>query len=107
MPLLDISPKKEDFCAMDIPIAPTLETKKEDSTDEHEIFSFETPQGSSSLLESLEFMSLSTMCFYEDDNHLSVLVLKLFRRMVVDAFVYHKYYKSCGCTMALTLQLER
>jgi hypothetical protein len=27
--------------------------------------------------------------------------------MVVDAFVYHKYCKSRGCTMALTLQLEQ
>jgi hypothetical protein len=33
----------ERFCAMDMPIAPTLETKEKDSTIEHESFSFETP----------------------------------------------------------------
>jgi hypothetical protein len=50
---------------------------------------------------------LSTTCSYEDHNHSSILVYKLFRRMVVDAFVYHKYYKSHGCIVVLTLQLEQ
>ena len=50
---------------------------------------------------------LSTTCFYEDPNHLLILVFKLFKRMVVDAFVYHKYYKSHSCTKVLTLQLEQ
>ena len=49
----------------------------------------------------------SPTCPYEDHNHLSILVLKLFKRMVVDAFIYHKYYKSRSCIVALTLQLER
>jgi hypothetical protein len=38
-------------------------------------------------------IKLNTTCNYEDPNHLSILVLKLFKRMVVDAFVYHKYCK--------------
>ena len=46
---------------------------------------------------------LSTMCNYEDSNHLLIFVSKLFKRMVVDAFVYHKYYKSRSSTMVLTL----
>ena len=50
---------------------------------------------------------LSAICFHEDHNHLLILVSKLFKRMVVDAFVYHKYYKSHSCTVVLTLQLER
>ena len=50
---------------------------------------------------------LSTPCPYEDPNHLLILVLKLFRRIVVDAYVYHKYCKSRGCVVVLTLQLER
>ena len=49
---------------------------------------------------------LSTACNYEDPNHLSILVSKLFKRMVVDAFVYHKYCKSHSCIVILTLQLE-
>jgi hypothetical protein len=44
--------------------------------------------------------------FYEDHNHLLVLVYKLFRRMVVDVYVYYKYCKSRSSIMALTLQLE-
>jgi hypothetical protein len=38
----------------------TLETKRKDSTNEHENFSFETPHVSCSLLESPEFVLLST-----------------------------------------------
>ena len=94
---------------MDIPVAPTLESKRKDSTYEHESFIFETPFDSCSccsLLESLEFVLLKTTCSYEYPNHFLVLLSKLFRRMVVVAFVYHKYCKSYSCTVALTLQLE-
>jgi hypothetical protein len=49
---------------------------------------------------------LSTVCNYEDPNHLSILVSKPFKRMVVDAFVYHKYCKSHSSTVVLILQLE-
>jgi hypothetical protein len=51
-------------------------------------------------------MLLSAPCPYEDSNYLLILISKLFRRMVVNVFVYHKYYRSCSCNMALTLQLE-
>ena len=43
---------------------------------------------------------------YEDPNLLLILVHKLFRRMVVDTFVYYKYCKSRGYAVKLTLQLE-
>jgi hypothetical protein len=46
---------------------------------------------------------LSATCFYKDHNHLLVLVYKLFRRMVVDAYVYHKYCRSRRYTVLLTL----
>jgi hypothetical protein len=36
-----------------------------------------------------------------------ILISKLFKRMVVDALIYHKYCKSRSCIMALTLQLEQ
>ena len=100
-----IQPNKN-FYAMDIPSASTLETSEMNSTDKHESFSFETPPDSCSLLESPEFILLKTTCFHEDHNRISILVCKLFKRMVVDAFVYHKYYKSHGCTVKPTLQLE-
>ena len=91
---------------MDMLKAPTLETKKKDSTIEHESFSFETPHVSCSHLESLEIIVLSDACYYEEDNHPSLLISKLSRRMVVDAFIYHKYCKSRRGTVVLTLQLE-
>ena len=85
---------------MDLSKAPTLDTE------EHESFSFETPHVSCSCLESPEFVVLSAACCYEEDNHPSLLVSKLFKRMVVDAFVYHKFCKSRSSTVVLTLQLE-
>ena len=84
----------------------TLELEMNDSTNEHEISSFEFPHVSCSLLASLEMITLSTVCFHEDHNHISLFVYKLFRRMVVDAYVYHKYCRSRGCIVVLTLQLE-
>ena len=39
---------------------------------------------------------------YEDPNLLLILVHKLFRRMVVDDFVYYKYCKSHGYAVKLT-----
>jgi hypothetical protein len=91
---------------MDPPDTSTLEDEKKTSTNEHENFSFEFPQDSCSHKESPESILPSTMCSHQGHNHLSVLSSKTFRRMVVDAFVYHKNCKFRGCTMALTLQLE-
>ena len=92
--------------ATDISKTPTLETEENDSTIEHESFSSETPHVSCSRLESPEFIVLSAACCYEEDNHPSLLVSKLFRRMAVDVFVYHKHCKFHSSTVVLTLQLE-
>jgi hypothetical protein len=46
---------------------------------------------------------LSGTCSYEDSNHLLILISKLFRRIVMDAYVYQKYCKSRSCIVALTL----
>jgi hypothetical protein len=72
---------------------------------EHGSFILETPQKPCSSNTSPESATLSVVCLYKDHNHLLVLSSKTFRRIVVDAFVYHKHCKFCGCTMALTLQL--
>ena len=93
----DILLTKENSYAMDLSKAPTLETE------EHESFSFETPHVSCSHLESLEFVVLSAACRYEEDNHPSLLISKLFRRMVVDVFVCHKFCKSHSSIVVLTL----
>ena len=78
--------ENKNFCAMDISKA-TLGIKK-DPIIEHESFSFVTPQVSCSLLKFPELISPSSTCYHEDHNHVSILVSKLFRRMVVDAYVY-------------------
>ena len=83
--LHDMSLEKEKRCAMGNLEAPILELKKKNSSNKHEGFSFETPRVSCSLLESPELITHSATHFYEDHNHLLVLVYKLFRRMVVDA----------------------
>jgi len=84
----------------------TLGIKKKEPIVEHERFSFETPQVSYSLSEAPELILFSNKCSHQDHNLLLILVLKLFKRMVVDAFVYHKDCKSHSSTMVLTLQLE-
>jgi len=102
----DITLEKENLLAMDKLETSTVELEMNDSTNEHESSSFEFPCVSCSLLASLELITLSTPCPYDDRNHLLILVSKLFRRMVVDAYVYHKHCKSHSSTMVLTLQLE-
>jgi len=94
----------ENFCAMDISKS-NLGIKR-DPIVEHESFSFVTRQVSCSLLKFPKLISLSSACYHEDHNHVSILVSKLFRRMVVDAYVYQKYCISYGCIVVLTLKLE-
>jgi hypothetical protein len=103
----DASFQKGHLCDLDIPKASTLEPNKKDSANEHEDISFKLTQKSCSLKESPESVSLSTMCSCKDHNHLSPLSRKMFRRLVVDAFVYHKHCKFYECTVVLTMQLER
>jgi len=68
----------ENSYAMDILETPTLESKRRDSINEHESFTFETPRISCSPSESTEFIVLNVACCYEEDNHPSLLVSKLF-----------------------------
>ena len=94
--------EEENFCAMDLP--QTLESKIEKSTNKHETFEF--PQDSCPNKDSPEFISLRATCSHQDSNHLLNFPSKMYRRMVIDAFVYHKHSRFRGSTMALTLQLE-
>ena len=56
-------------------------------------------------LESKNFCAMdilfSPTCPYEDHNH--PFIFKLFKRMVDDAYVYHKYCKSHSGIVVLTL----
>ena len=85
--------------------APTLESKEKDSLDEHGSFTLEIPQEPCSFNASLESGMLSALRTHEKSNHSKVFSCKIFRRVVVDAFVYRKHCKFHGCTVALTLLL--
>jgi hypothetical protein len=69
----------------------TLESKGKDSIDEHGSLVLDTPYEPCLLLASPESAMLSALSTHEDDNRLMVLSSKQFRRMVVDAYVYHKH----------------
>ena len=94
--------KRRTFCTMDLP--QTLESKTEESTNKHETFEF--PLDSCPNKDSPEFTSLRGTCSHQISNHLLNFPSKMYRRVVVDAFVYHKHSKFRGSTMALILQLK-
>ena len=86
--------------------APTLESIKKDFVDEHGSFILGILQESCSFNASPESGMLCAPSTHEECNHLMVLYCKTFRRLVVDAYVYHKHCKFCGCSMTLMLQLK-
>ena len=90
----------ENQWAMEFCEAPTLESTEKDSTDEHGTIIFEIP---CSFNASPESGILSASRTHEKSNHSKVFSCKIFRRVVVDAFVYRKHCKFRGCTVALTL----
>ena len=82
---------------------PTLESKGKDSTDEHGSFTLEIPQKPCSSNAIPKSGTLSAPYTHENYNHLKVLFCKIFRRLVVDVYVYRKHCRFRGCTVALTL----
>jgi hypothetical protein len=83
----------------------SLECEEKDSIDELGSFILETPPPCS-FSTPPESAACWTMNAFASCNLLKTLSSKTFRRMVVDAFVYHKHCKFRGCTIALTLQLK-
>jgi hypothetical protein len=102
----DVSLEMEKSLAMEIYKERTLESKGKDSIDEHDSFILDMPHKPCSHQASLESVMLGALGTHEDYNHLLVLYCKKFRRMVVDAYVYHKHCRFRVCTVALTLQLK-
>ena len=82
-----------------------LEFEENNSIDEHGSFIVETSPPCS-FSTPPESGTRSTMNAFAGCNLLKSLTSKMFGRMVVDAFVYHKHCKFCGCTIALTQQLK-
>jgi hypothetical protein len=95
----------EKLWAIEICEAVTLESKGKDSTDEHGSFTLDIPPKPCSHHASPESAMLGALGTHEGYNRLMVLSCKKFRRMVVDAYVYHKHCRFRVCTVALTLQL--
>ena len=93
----------ENKWAMEFREAPTLKSNEKDSPNEHGNFTLEMRQKPCSFTVTPESCTLGASCTNEDYNHLIVLFCKIFRRLVVDVFVYRKHCRFCGCTMALTL----
>jgi hypothetical protein len=82
------------FPPVDIHEEITLEPKKEDDIDEHGSYLMNTSLIPRSHEKSLESTGLSNNATHEVFNPLILLVHKDFERVVVDAYVYHKYCKS-------------
>jgi hypothetical protein len=102
----DASLEMKKSWAMKIYDALTLEFKGKDSTDEHGSFTLDIPPKPCSHHASPESAMLGALGMHEVYNRLMVLSCKKFRRMIVDAYVYHKHCRFRVCTMALTLQLK-
>ena len=72
-------------------------------TNEHGSSAFDILQKPCSFNATPESSIFSAPCTHEDYNQLKVLFCKIFRRLVVDIYVYRKYCRFRGCTVALTL----
>ena len=100
----DESLEMENSWAMEIYEALTLESEGKDSVDKHGSFTLDIPQEPCLHHASPESAMLSARSTHEDYNYLMVLFCMTFRRLVVDAYVYHKHCRFCVCTVALILQ---
>ena len=91
----------ENHWAMESSEALPLECEEKGSINEHDIFILESPPPCSISTPP----ELATCCTTNAFVRCNLLALpsKMFRRMVVDTFVYHKHCKFRGCTIALTL----
>ena len=72
----------------------SLELEKEDDIDEHGSYFMNTSSNPFSHEKSPKLISLSNIATHEIFNPLILPVHKIIERVVVDAYVYHKYCKS-------------
>ena len=82
------------FLPIDIHEETPLELKKEDYFDKHGSYIMNISLNPCSYEKSPESMDLSNIATHEIFNPLTLLVHKNFERVVVDAYVYHKYCRS-------------
>ena len=99
----DASLEMENQWAMEFCEALTLESNEKDSTNEHGSFTFDIPRKPCSFNATPESGMISAPCTHEDYNQLKVLFCKIFRRLVVDVYVYRKHCRFRACTVELIL----
>ena len=87
------------FLPIDIHEESTLELEKEHNINEYGSYFINTASNPCSYDKSPESIGLSNITRHEIINPLELLVHKIFERVVVDAFVYHKYCRS-HCMLA-------
>jgi hypothetical protein len=97
--------EKENLWDMEILEASTLDPEEKNFINEHESFFLEKPQDACSFSKSPKSATLCAKHICNFYNPCKTLFYKMFFRMVVDAFVYHKYCKSrcciyCGTNLA-------
>jgi len=73
----------------------TLELEKEDYISEHGSYFINTSSNPCSHEKSPKLIGLSNIATHEIFNPLILSIHKDFERVVVDAYVYHKYCKCC------------
>jgi hypothetical protein len=82
------------FLPIDIHKETPLELEKEDGIDEHGSYFMNTSSNSCSYEKSPESIDLSNIATHEIFNPVILSASKDFERVVVDAYVYHKYCRS-------------
>ena len=82
------------FAPIDIHEETPIELEKEDNINEHVSYFMNTSSNPCSHKKSLKSIGLSNLATHEIFNPLVHLVHKNFERVVVDVYVYHKYYRS-------------
>ena len=82
------------FPPIDIHEETPLELEKEDNINEHGSYFMNTSSNLCSHEKSPKLIGLSNIAAHEVFNPIILFVPKNFERVVVDAYVYHKYCKS-------------
>jgi hypothetical protein len=87
-----------------------LKFEKEDDINEHGSYFMSTSSNPYSYEKSPDSIGLSNITTYKIFNPLKLSTHKNFKRVVVDAYVYHKYYRSRCVNLEIDTQrlvLER
>ena len=93
------------FPPIDIHEETPLEPKKKDNINEHGSYFMNTSSNPCSHEKSLESIGLSNIATHEIFNPLMLPIHKIIERVVVDAYVYHKYYRSCCVNLEIGTQI--